>query len=157
MSLSDCEINRGRGWQEGPMQVSSGRDERLASCKGSILRWCLSCPPSSPQTPVTLQWAYCACVSVCLCMSMRVYVGIYVCELHVCTAVFHVWSCLALWCNQAGHSELFLKGLVAQSCLTLCDPMDCSLPDSSFHGILQARILEWVAISSSRGSFLFCD
>ena len=41
---------------------------------------------------------------------------------------------------------------VAQSCLTLCDPMDCILPGSSAHGILQARILEWVAISSSRGS-----
>ena len=40
----------------------------------------------------------------------------------------------------------------AQSCPTLCDPMDCSLPDSSVHGISQARILEWVAISSSRGS-----
>ena len=41
---------------------------------------------------------------------------------------------------------------VAQSCLTLCDPVDCSPPDSSIHGILQARILEWVAISFSRGS-----
>ena len=41
---------------------------------------------------------------------------------------------------------------VAQSCLTLCDPVDCSLPSSSVHGILQARILEWVAISFSRGS-----
>ena len=41
---------------------------------------------------------------------------------------------------------------VAQSCLTLCDPMDCSLPGSSVHGILQVRILEWVAISFSRGS-----
>ena len=39
-----------------------------------------------------------------------------------------------------------------QLCLTLCDPMDYSLPGSSFHGILQARILEWVAISFSRGS-----
>ena len=37
---------------------------------------------------------------------------------------------------------------VAQSCLTLCDPMDCSLPASSVHGIFQARILEWVAIPS---------
>ena len=42
------------------------------------------------------------------------------------------------------------KVLVAQSCLTLCDPMDCSLPGSSVHGILQARILEWVAILFSR-------
>ena len=41
---------------------------------------------------------------------------------------------------------------VAQSCLTLCDPMDCSLPGSSVHGILQARILEWAVMPSSRGS-----
>ena len=39
-----------------------------------------------------------------------------------------------------------------QSCLTLCDPMDCSPPVSSVHGILQARILEWLAIPFSRGS-----
>ena len=38
----------------------------------------------------------------------------------------------------------------AQSCPTLCDPMHCSPPGSSVHGISQARILEWVAISSSR-------
>ena len=38
---------------------------------------------------------------------------------------------------------------VAQSCLTLHDPMDCSLPGSSVHGIFQARTLEWVAISFS--------
>ena len=36
--------------------------------------------------------------------------------------------------------------LVAQSCPTICDPMDCSLPDFSVHGILQARIVEWIAI-----------
>ena len=41
---------------------------------------------------------------------------------------------------------------VAQSCLTLCDPMDCSPPGSSVHGMLQARILECAAISFSRGS-----
>ena len=39
-----------------------------------------------------------------------------------------------------------------QLCPTLCNPMDCSLPGSSVHGILQARILEWVAMPSSRGS-----
>ena len=43
--------------------------------------------------------------------------------------------------------------MYAQSCPTLCDPLDCSLPVSSIHRISQARILEWVAISSSRGSF----
>ena len=43
--------------------------------------------------------------------------------------------------------------LVAQSCLTLCNPMDCSPPSSSVHGTLQARILEWAAISFSRRSW----
>ena len=46
---------------------------------------------------------------------------------------------LYLWCAV----------LVAQSCLTLCDPMDCSPPGSSVYEIFQARILEWVAISFS--------
>ena len=45
-------------------------------------------------------------------------------------------------------------GLVAQSCLTRCSSMDHSPPGSSVHGILQARTLEWVAISFSRGSYL---
>ena len=48
------------------------------------------------------------------------------------------------WLDHLSKSEL------AQSCLTLCDPVNCSPPGSSIHGILQARILEWVAISFSR-------
>ena len=47
-----------------------------------------------------------------------------------------------------GHGE----SKVTQSCPTLCDLMDCSLPRSSVHVIFQARVLEWVAISFSRGS-----
>ena len=52
------------------------------------------------------------------------------------------------------HFELLVckRAKSLQSCLTLCDPVDCSPPDSSVHGILQARILEWVAKHSSRGS-----
>ena len=50
-----------------------------------------------------------------------------------------------------------MKILVTQSCPTLCNPMGCGLPGSSVHGILQARILEWVAISFSRGSSLSRD
>ena len=49
------------------------------------------------------------------------------------------------------NTHMKVKVLVTQSCLTLCDLMDCSPPGSSVHGILQARILEWVAISFSRG------
>ena len=55
------------------------------------------------------------------------------------------WVYLGCCCGE-NESE------VAQSCLTLCDSTDCSPPGSSIHGILQARILEWVAISFSRGS-----
>ena len=44
------------------------------------------------------------------------------------------------------------ESLVTQSCLTLCHPMDCSLPGSSVHGIFQARILEWIVISLDRKS-----
>ena len=43
---------------------------------------------------------------------------------------------------------------VAQSCLTLSDPMDCSLPGSSVHGIFQARVLEWGAIAFSELALL---
>ena len=56
--------------------------------------------------------------------------------------------------NMAGDTRSGGGGYLLKwkSCLTLCDPMDYNLPGSSVHGILQARILEWVAISSSRGS-----
>ena len=53
------------------------------------------------------------------------------------------------------YSSQFNNFLYTQSlqlCLTLCDPMDCSPPNSPVHGILQARILEWIAIPSSRVS-----
>ena len=51
------------------------------------------------------------------------------------------------------HESDNVKVLVAQSCLTLCDPNDYSLPGFSVHGIFQARKLEWVAIPFSRQSF----
>ena len=52
-----------------------------------------------------------------------------------------------------GWWSFFLSGkvLVTQSCPVLCDPMDCSLPGSSVTGILQARMLEWVAMPFSKG------
>ena len=53
----------------------------------------------------------------------------------------------------AAHKQMSqVKVLVAQLCLTLFDLMDCNPPGSSVHGILQARILEWVAIPFLRGS-----
>ena len=56
-----------------------------------------------------------------------------------------------LW-SQKWQAACFMRINVAQSCVTLCNSMDCSLPGSSLHRILQARILKWIAISFSRGS-----
>ena len=56
------------------------------------------------------------------------------------------------WLYEDLQDLLESESEVAQSYPTLCDPMDCSLPGSSLHGILQARVLEWVAISFSRVS-----
>ena len=72
--------------------------------------------------------------------------------LHSSTAILRrnclvsIHLCVKLMCEVKKWNE------VAQSYLTLCNPVDCSLPGCSVHGILQARILEWVAISFSRGS-----
>ena len=58
------------------------------------------------------------------------------------------------WAEARGSLSIIslVKVLVTQSCPTLCDPMNCTLPGSSIHEILQTRILEWVAIPFSRGS-----
>ena len=62
--------------------------------------------------------------------------------------------CQQLWpgCCQSQSTHLqtsLVRAKSLQSCLTVRDPMDCSLPGSSVHGILQAKILEWVAMSFS--------
>ena len=54
--------------------------------------------------------------------------------------------------NAILEEEKVKESETAQSCPTLCDPVDCSPPGPSVHGSLQARILEWFAISFSRGS-----
>ena len=58
----------------------------------------------------------------------------------------------SVWQNPTYPWKWKVKVLVARSCPTLCNPVDCSLPTSSVHGILQAKILEWVPILFSRGS-----
>ena len=85
----------------------------------------------------------------------------------ICCSVIHIWitkqfMLLCFMCG-AGYVYIYINScirvtyfVVVQSlrfALLFCDPLDCSPPGSSVHGILQARKLEWVAISSSRGSF----
>ena len=61
----------------------------------------------------------------------------------------HIWY----YMPSSLYTEMYIRAKLLQSCLTLWGPMDCCLPGSSVHGILQARILKWVAMSSSGGSF----
>ena len=70
-------------------------------------------------------------------------------NLEYCFVLFR-WNFLNWFLNSS--LVWCLLYVCAQLCLTLCDPMDCSPPGSSIHGILQARILEWAAISSLLGS-----
>ena len=76
----------------------------------------------------------CIFVYVCVCLY------IYICIHSIINIYKYVYLLYISMC------------LVTQSCLTVCDPMDCSLPGFSVMGILQARTLEWVAMPSSRGS-----
>ena len=66
--------------------------------------------------------------------------------------IFKCSHILRFWGIGPQHIFLPCHALCAQSCPTLCDPLDCTLPGSSVHGIFQARILKWVVISSSRVS-----
>ena len=61
--------------------------------------------------------------------------------------------CSTVYNSQDNEWVKMCCSVLCQSYLTLCDPMDCSSPGSSVHEILQARILDWVAIPFSRGSF----
>ena len=77
-----------------------------------------------------------------------------VCQLLYCTTVlFKVLYCKItnVYFFVFVFSVFTVKVLVAQPCLILCNPMDCRLPGSSVHGILQAIILEWVAMPFSGG------
>ena len=76
-------------------------------------------------------------------------------KLHIICVTIHQLN------QEIGHFSIYKDTVIAgvksesevsQSCQTLWDPMDCSLPGSSIHGLFQARVLEWVAISFSRGS-----
>ena len=68
--------------------------------------------------------------------------------------------CTQIYLQIYGNLKTFIcycESEILQSCPTFCEPMDCGLPGSSVHGIFQARVLEWVAVSFSRGSSQFRD
>ena len=96
------------------------------------------------------------CSSANTLISAQTSVGTYASvSLSVCIVLCHYVCDDLLQQQWETNINTLSKGQVrvcAQSCLTLCNPMDCSPPGSSVHRILQARILEWIAISGSGGS-----
>ena len=86
----------------------------------------------------------CACVCVCMCVHVRVCVRAHAC---VCTCV-----CVCVPARACVCVYVCARAKLLQSCPAVCDHMDYSLPGSSIHGIIQAIILELVAMPSSRGS-----
>ena len=62
-----------------------------------------------------------------------------------------VFSLIRIRAHVIQLKDVCARAKLLQLCLTFCDPMDCSLPGSSVHGILQARILEWVAVQLKGG------
>ena len=79
------------------------------------------------------------CLCYCICCLQSVFNFIYCIIHYILTLFYFFYQCMKV----KRESE------VAQSCPSLCDPMDCSLPGSSVHGIFQARVLEWGAIAFS--------
>ena len=75
---------------------------------------------------------------------LRVSFGCLICDIQPWTGILSLWAGLQ-WVDLS-------QCICAKSCLTLCNPLDRSPPGSSVHGIFQTRILEWVAMPSSRGS-----
>ena len=103
----------------------------------------------SPGKPVYIYHMYVE-AHVYICINMHMYTYTYICIYPFSSGSFWPRNQTRVLCIAGGFFTNWafrVCVLVAQSCLTLCDPMDCSLPGSFVHGILQARLLEWVAIS----------
>ena len=85
---------------------------------------------------------------MCLCFqSPNIVISLYVCvQCYFAVALISTFTYTHHGLDKESEIE------VTQSCPTLCNPMDCSLPGSSVHGIFQAIVLEWIAISFCRGS-----
>ena len=88
-------------------------------------------------------------LSFLVCFINKYYIWVFLMGFIWVFLIYFLNRFLSSWVLSESESE----SEVAQSCPTLCDPMDCSPPGSSVHGILQARILEWVARPFARGSF----
>ena len=110
---------------------------------------CFSFKSPHPYLLPLIPKVYCLCLCLFCCPACRI-VDIIFLNSYIQYLPFSFW--LTSLCIIDSRFIHFIISEVAQSCPTLCEPMDCSLLGSSVHGIFQARVLEWVAISFSRGS-----
>ena len=104
---------------------------------------------SGPDRETTRQLFYLLPFVVAIIVQLPSFVHLFVTPVDIPDSSWLRFPCLHR------HSVLLWPAhvlLIAQSCLILCNPIDYSLPGSTLHGILQARILEWIAIPFSRGS-----
>ena len=142
-------------WQVAPKQ---GPEIGKNSPKGKNWKWrqrVVSETPGSQPGPQTLRVE-----SPLLSYKVRVTMGndLSKAEKHYLQLVRHLLQTARVQVKEEQLTQLLSESEseVTQSCLTLCDPMDCSLPGFSVHGIFQARILEWGAISFSKKGLLNC-
>ena len=115
-------------------------------------------------TPVKHWYSYCLLSFACNivpCHVIRILQHVHAKSLQSCPTLCDPMDCSLVGyrpqaCKELDmtdkHTLLCMRAKLLQSCLTICDPTDCNSPSSSVHGILQARILEWGAISFSRPS-----
>ena len=123
--------SRGSYWPRDPTCISCTADGFFSTEPQGKLPWCTSELKMRPPGWILIQydcWYYSG-ITVITCKLLHVIIS-----------------------NNCNKCNSYYSESVAQSCPTLCDPTDCSPPESSVHGVPQVRILEWAAISFSRGS-----
>ena len=122
-----------------PVTSTTGCYFHFGSISSFFLQLFLHSSPVAHWVPTDLGRSSFIVIYFCLFILFR--------EFSYCSASFHTLQRVL-----TKRAPLERWSEVAQSCPTLCDPMGCSLPGPSVHGIFQAIVLEWIAISFSRGS-----
>ena len=119
----------------------------------------ITCLPPIPLFPILNDIGSTARpISLCRVSGIKVSHGYSLLHASACSCEMYIYIYIYIYICIYVHMHIYMQAMCAkslQSCLTLCDPMDCSPPGSSVHGILQARTQDWVAMPSSRESSIY--